>query len=290
MCKGQLGRSIAQAGRQLGELTHKTMLRRIQFRQQAGFLPPMGEPLEELRAGQKEIARAGFFPEQAGSPLHELPIRGGKLFFFCRTFRNQLGQLRERFLARTFGGLDIKLNLQQVQAGIGIFRFGRGHCGHGGQLRSGFLGLGRLLCFRGGCRIGKPFGQLLGWRAVAQEIKGVAPKHQRRAAGEKHGVLHRYLEAFGQGQLAWASAFGFGELGQLAEELVMGFGHGRLQAGFIAPMREPLQELLAGEEEIAFAGIGGEIFGYPLNEFPVVGREQFLLMRGTHGEVHEIRQ
>ena len=189
------------------------------------------------------------------------------------------------------GGLDIKFNLQQVQTGIRILRFGRGHCGHRGQLWGGFLGFGWLLCFRRGCWIiGKPFGQLLDWRAVAQEIKGIVPKHQRRAAGEKHGVLHRHLEAFGQGQLAWTMAFGFGELCQLAEELVMGFGHGRLQAGFIAPMREPLQELLAGEEEITFAGIGGEIFGYPLNKFPVVGREQFLLMRCAHGEVHEVRQ
>ena len=69
----------------------------------------------------------------------------------------------------------------------------------------------------------------------------------------------------------------------------MRFVYGRLQAGFIAPMREPLQELLAGEEEIAFADVGGEIFGYPLNEVPIVGREQFLLMCGAHGEVHEVR-
>ena len=86
------------------------------------------------------------------------------------------------------------------------------------------------------------------------------------------------------------AAFGFSEFRQLAEELVMRFVYRRLQAGFIAPMGEPLQELLAGEEEITFDGIGGEIFGYPFNKFPVVGREQFLLMRCAHGEVHEVRQ
>ena len=95
------------------------------------------------------------------------------------------------------GGLDIKFNLQQVQTGILILRFGRGHCGHRSQLGSGFLGLGWLLGLRGGCRIGQPFGQLLGRWAVAQEIKSVVPKYQRWAASEKHGVLHRHLVALG---------------------------------------------------------------------------------------------
>ena len=53
----------------------------------------------------------------------------------------------------------------------------------------------------------------------------------------------------------------------------MRFVYRRLQAGFIAPMGEPLQELLAGEEEIALAGIGSEILSHPFNEFPVVWRE-----------------
>ena len=138
----------------------------------------MGEPLEELRTGQKQIARAGFLSELGGGPFDEFPIRGVKLFLFRGAFRDQFGQVRERFLMVAAGGLDIKLNLQQVDAGIGILRFGRGYCGHGGQLRGGFLGFGRLFCFRGGCRIiGQPFGQLLGRRAVAQEIKGVVPQH-----------------------------------------------------------------------------------------------------------------
>ena len=69
------------------------------------------------------------------------------------------------------------------------------------------------------------------------------------------------------------AAFGFSEFRQLAEELVMRFVYRRLQAGFIAPMGESLQELLAGEEEIALAGIGSEILSHPFNEFPVVWRE-----------------
>ena len=34
----------------------------------------MSEPLEELRAGQKQIARAGFLSE-SGGPLDEFPSR-----------------------------------------------------------------------------------------------------------------------------------------------------------------------------------------------------------------------
>ena len=173
------------------------MLRCIQLREQTGFLPPMGEPLKELRSRQKQIARAGFLAELVGGPLDEFPVRCVELFLFSGTFRDQLGQLRERFLSVAAGGPDIKFNLQQVQAGIRILRFGRGHCGHCRQLGRGFLSLCWLFSLRGGCRIGQPFGQLLGRWAVAQEIKGVVPKYQRRPAGEKHGVLHRHLVAIG---------------------------------------------------------------------------------------------
>ena len=55
----------------------------------------MSEPLEELRAGQKQIARAGFLSELSGGPLDEFPVRGVKLFLFRGPFGDHFGQLRE---------------------------------------------------------------------------------------------------------------------------------------------------------------------------------------------------
>ena len=46
----------------------------IQLRLQAGFFTPMSEPLEELRTGQKQIARAGFISKIFSGPFDEFPI------------------------------------------------------------------------------------------------------------------------------------------------------------------------------------------------------------------------
>ena len=50
-------------------------------------------------------------------------------------------------------------------------------------------------------RIAHPFGEQLGRRAVAQEIKSAVPQHQGRAAGKEHRLLHGSLRAIGQAQL-----------------------------------------------------------------------------------------
>ncbi len=77
------------------------------------------------------------------------------------------------------------------------------------------------------------------------------------------------------------------QLGELAVEFVGRGIHARLQARLAAPMRQPLQQRLAGEAEavvsLEFVAI---MFGDPLDEFPILGGKEFLFVRRAHGEVY----
>ena len=165
------------------------MLRQVKGRLQAGFLTPMGHPLQELLPGQVKVILAGLLGELVGDPFDELPISRLYRRILNGSLIGQLGQLRDGSLALGAFSLQIKLNLQLMQAGVGFLSFRRGHRHERGHFGGNFLGLGRRFglgrCARG---IRYPLGQLLGRWAVAQKVKAVFHQHQRGAAGKERGL------------------------------------------------------------------------------------------------------
>ena len=144
-------------------------------------------------------------------------------------------------------------------------------------------------------RIGDPFAEQRGGRAVAQEIEIIFHEHHRRAAGEEKRLGQWKFAAIGhaehmsEGQLGGAVLQRGHHLHELSVEAIVRGVKGGLQARFTAPMRNPLEQFLAGQDEILLViHILGKILGDPLDEFPVTGGKKFLLMRGAHSEIDKV--
>ena len=115
-----------------------------------------------------------------------------------------------------------------------------------------------------------------------------------REAAEEFGVGERTRFAVGGLELLREGKF-VGVVGQMrgegkhfAAEMEMA-GAGKFHARTVAPTREPLEEIDAGEENRFAAGSAVRVnAAEPFDEFPVVGREKFVFVRGACGEVDDL--
>ena len=75
------------------------MLQQVKGRLQAGFLTPMGQPLQELLPGRVKVILAGLLGELVGDPFDELSISRLYRRILNGSLIGQLGQLRDGSLA-----------------------------------------------------------------------------------------------------------------------------------------------------------------------------------------------
>ena len=135
-------------------------------------------------------------------------------------------------------------------------------------------------------------------RRVAQEIKFVAGERERRLAGKEKHVRQRVNGAVGQfepvreRQIAAFAVFQVGrQFGDLPVELERFLVFGGFEPRAVAPMREPMHQFRVGQNQrvIAVLAVGMGV-GEPLDEFPIVRRKEFLLVRGAGGQFDHVLQ
>ena len=133
-------------------------------------------------------------------------------------------------------------------------------------------------------------------RRVAQQIKRAVDQRERRLAVEKFHVGNGMVFAAGQFEAVRERKFLVAvfemrrERGDLAVELerpAVAF-----EARRVAPARQPLQQFGVGQNQRvrAVAVRMAVRVGKPLDEFPVGGRKQLLLVRGADDEVNHLAQ
>ena len=132
-------------------------------------------------------------------------------------------------------------------------------------------------------------------RRVAQQIKRAVDQRQRRLAVEKFRVGHGMSLAAGQFDAVRERKFLVAvfevrrERGNLAEKMerpAIAF-----QPRDMPPARQPLEQFGVGQYQRVRAVVAMTVrVGKPLDEFPVGGRKQFLLVRGADDEVNQIPQ
>ena len=130
-------------------------------------------------------------------------------------------------------------------------------------------------------------------RDVAQEIERLVDKGQRGTSGEELRLGQRPRGAVGQGdvvgegQLVVAALEMRSEGDNLAVELKVFILELELVAQ--APARQPLEQIEAGEDHgIALIRIVAVGVGQPLNHFPVLRREELLLVSSAGGQLDDL--
>ena len=103
MGEGKLGGAVAEGGGQLGELAKETVLQLINTGLQAGFLPPIGKPLQELLTGEVEVIIAGFSGKILSDPLDEFPVAGTETFLLARGLLDEVSEICDGFLLGVSG-------------------------------------------------------------------------------------------------------------------------------------------------------------------------------------------
>ena len=135
-----------------------------------------------------------------------------------------------------------------------------------------------------------------GWRRrVAQEIKGVIHRHQRRLAGkelgrvQRHGLAARQPELLEKSELGVAVLEGGHQFGKLPREEHIIRLTGPLEPGRVAPARQPLEQfdsLQAQRLPRQFAP-GVNRF-QPFDARPIPRRKQLLLLRRARGQIDQV--
>ena len=304
-----------QARLELARRQEQTMERGVaqEFRLGRPGSPDFGERAEEIFIGiANPQARFLHEPIQLAQPLNGgVEPRIIKDFRFFTVLTGRSHHVAHPFVAVPEPGAFIAQTFREQPQADGIVQQLKNELRRGGMRDAELfpvhsvirLGLAQMqeqamaqLAHGHGRLLGEMLQDAVG-RCVAEQKEFVADEGERRLPVEKSDVRHgitlavRQREAMRERQFLLVILKVRVQRHHVPVKMQRLMVDGGFEAIGMPPARQPLEQFGVGEQQgVRIGGAFAMRVVNPLDEFPILRREQFLLMRGADHEVHKIVQ